>query len=152
MTTKNLLLAGLTVSVLINLALIGLYTGHFVTGGPGAPRLDPMLGIRHLVGDLPEDRRIQLEPYFKDYFRTLRPRFRNIRSTQSDLREAMLTEPLDTAAVAKALNEFNVQLFETQSMGNEAFVRLAAVLTLEERQRFLDHLKRPPEHRRRPPG
>ncbi|MFV2090948.1 MAG: periplasmic heavy metal sensor, partial [Pseudomonadales bacterium] len=99
--------------------------------------------------DLPQERREALMPLFRDYFSVLRPRFRGVRGAQTALRDAILSDPLDTEALRQALGDFNAQLFESQANGHEALVSLITALNTQERQQLIVHLHKPPHHDRR---
>lgn len=156
MKSNRYLIAGLVVSVTLNLILVGLLAGRATSFDAGMRRVDPMLGMRGLIGELDEERREFLAPHFRAYFASLRPRFREIRGAQEALRQAMLSDPLDRAALEKALDAFNTHLFDTQSNAQEALITLAAALTLEERKALVAYLEKPPRrgeshHPDRPP-
>jgi len=152
MMNNRYLIAGVVASVALNLLLIGVLTGRASNMDTGMRRVDPMLGLRHLVGELPADRREALSPYFRAYFASLRPQFREIRGAQASLREAMLSDPVDEAALRSALVEFNGQLFNTQANAHDALITLASALTLVERRALVAILERPPKRRgERPP-
>jgi len=93
---------------------------------------------------------------YRDYFHAMRPSFRDIRGAQQNLREAMLTDPLDEQAVRDALTNFRQHLFETQASTHDALVALLSELTLAERQQLVASMNdRTPRNRRprsAPPG
>ncbi len=149
MKTNRYLIVGLVASLAINLALVGFLLGRSSTMELGMQRVDPMMGMRGLIHDLPEERREALKPYFREYFSVLRPRFREVRGAQTELRNAILSEPLDTEALRRALGSFNTHLFESQANGPEALLSLIAALAMAERQQLIRHLHKPPTHRDR---
>ena len=151
MKTSRALVIGLVVSLAINLVLIGAILGRAAGPRPEMHRVDPIFGMRRLISDLPQARAEALAPLYRDYFSAMRPRFRDIRSTQQALRAAMLTDPLDEAAVAQALATFHTQLTESQQAAQKAFVALAAELTLEERRSLVANMDRRPERWRGEP-
>ena len=159
MKTSRTLVIVLVVSVALNLMAVGLFLGNTFSGKAGGPRpemhrVDPVFGMRRLLGDLPEERAEVLAPLYRQYFAAMRPRFREIRGTQEALRAAMLTEPLNEAGLRQALSSFEQQLTSSQRATQDAFVALAAELTLSERQQLVEHMGRRPEHwrkDRRPP-
>jgi hypothetical protein len=57
----------------------------------------------------------------------------------------MLTDPLDEAGLRAALASFETQLSRSQQAGQNAFVALAAELTLAERQQLVENMSRRPE-------
>jgi uncharacterized membrane protein len=146
MNKHRYLIGGLIASLALNLVLVGVLAGRATTQELGIRRIDPVIGLRQLLSDLPEERIDTLRPYYRDYLRSLRPRFRDIRHAQQDLREAILSNPLDTEALHSALQAFNTQFFNTQTNAHEPLVALVAALRLEERQQLVAHLS---DHRRR---
>jgi uncharacterized membrane protein len=154
MKTNRYLVGGLIASLAINLALVGFLAGRASTMEfTNMSRVDPMMGMRTLLRDLPEDRQETLMPRFREYFSALRPRFRDIRGAQGSLREAILSDPLDTVALQQALNNFNSNLFESQAIGHESLIALIAALNSEERRQLIANLHKPPRHlERRPPN
>ena len=159
MTTKRALVIALLVSIALNLMAVGVFLGRQAGPRPEIHRVDPVLGMRRLLGDLPEERARMLAPLYRDYFAAMRPRFKEIRATQAALRAAMLTDPLDESALHTALASFEAQLAGSQRATQQAFVALAAALTLEERRQLVENMSRrserwrqnaPPE--RSPPG
>ena len=153
------LVIALVVSIALNLVTVGIFVGSFFRGEggprPEMHRIDPAWGMRRLLGDLPEERTKVLAPLYRDYFSAMRPRFREIRGTQESLRAAMLTEPLDEAALRTALGAFQDQLTGSQRATQDAFVALAAELTLSERQQLVENMGKRPDYwrkdRQRPP-
>ena len=145
MKTKRALVIALVVSVALNLMAIGVFLGQKAGPRPEMRRVDPVLGMRRLLGELPEERARALAPLYREYFATMRPRFKEIRSTQAALRAAMLTDPLDEAGLRSALRSFESQLNDSQRASQDAFVALAAELTLEERQQLVENMGRRPE-------
>jgi uncharacterized membrane protein len=147
MRTNRVLIIGLAVSLAINLVLVGVFLGRAAGPRPEMHRVDPVFGMRRLISGLPEDRAQALAPLYRDYFSAVRPRFREIRSTQQALRAAMLTDPLDEAALLEGLETFQAQLTDSQRAAQKAFVALAAELTLDERRTLVENMDRRPERR-----
>jgi Spy/CpxP family protein refolding chaperone len=145
MKTRRALVIALVVSIALNLVAVGMFLGQKAGPRPAINRVDPVFGLRRLLGDLPEERARTLAPLYREYFATMRPRFREIRETQAALRAAMLADPLDEAGLRLALKSFEAQLGDSQRASQDAFVALAAALTLEERQRLVESMGRRPE-------
>ena len=152
MKSKRALIVALLVSIALNLVAVGIFLGRQAGPRPDMHRVDPVFGMRRLVGDLPEQRAQALAPLYREYFAAMRPRFREIRSTQEALRGAMLTDPLDETELRNALQSFEDQLTRSQQATQDAFVALAAALTLSERQQLVEHMGRRPERWRPPSG
>lgn len=151
MKSKRLLVITVVVSVALNLLLVGMMFGRIVGPGLELRRVDPMMGMRRLLSDLPEERAAALAPFYREYFAAVRPRFREIRGAQSALRQAMLTDPLEQEAVRTALGAFRQHLFNSQGSAHDAFVTLAAELTLAEREQLVAFMNERPALDRRPP-
>jgi uncharacterized membrane protein len=143
MKSERILLAVVIVSVSVNLLLGGIMLGHLMGPDRQGGRIDPMAGVRRVLSELPESRREALAPHFRQYFAALRPRFREIRSVQQDLRAAMLSEPLDQRALSEALGAFQSRFSESQRSARDAFVELAAAMTLTERQQLVAAMAEP---------
>ena len=146
MKTNRYLMLGLALSLAINLALVGFLAGR-ASNDMGTQRLDPMMGMRVLFRDLADDRREVLMPHFREYFRTLRPRFRGIRGAQAELHEVILGDPLDEKALAATLMQVNAHFSESQANSQEALVALITALSHDERRRLVTYLKSPPSRR-----
>ena len=154
MKSKRALVIGLVVSIALNLVAVGIFLGSQAGPRPEMQRIDPVFGLRRLLGEVPEERAQALAPLYREYFATMRPRFREIRATQAALRNAMLTEPLDEAALRSAMQSFESQLRGSQQASQDAFVTLVAELTLAERQQLVETMSRRPDRWRkgeRPP-
>ncbi len=146
MKSERILLAVVIVSVGLNLLLGGVMLGHLAGPDREARRIDPMTGVRRVLKELPESRAEALAPYFRRYFSALRPQFREIRSAQRQLRNAMLTDPLDEAALTEALGAFQAGFSESQRAARDALVALAGAMTLEERRVLVSAMGEPPRH------
>lgn len=152
MKSKRVLTIVVIISVAVNLILIGVLLGRIAGPGPEMRRLDPVMGMRRLLRELPEQRAETLATFYRDYFAAMRPNFRDIRGAQQNLRDAMLTEPLDERALRDALTDFRQHLFETQGSTHDALIALIAELTLAERQQLVALMNERPVRSRRPGG
>lgn len=155
MKTDRLLLAALILSVAVNLLLAGVFMGRLAGPERSAGPVDPMMGMRRLIRDLPEERAEALGEQYRNYFATVRPRFRELRAAQRQLRSAILTDPLDREAVRGAMIGLQDQLRDSQGVAHDTFIELIAALTLEERHQLIAFMSPPPRHGRpkgeRPP-
>lgn len=138
MPSNRLLIGIAVVSVALNLLLVGVVLGRFVGPQPGAARIDPIVGMHRLIRNLPEERAEALAPYYREYFSALRPRFRELRGAQRQIREAMMTDPLDVDALRTAMESFQSQLSRSQAAAREAFISLVGALTPAERRALVD--------------
>lgn len=147
MRTERMLLVVALISVGLNLLLGGVLLGRMAGPAAEASRLDPTIGVRRLITELPQERAEALAPHLRSYLSALRPRFREVRSAQRELRAAMLTEPLDQRALAESLAVFQARLTDSQRDARDAFVALAAAMTAEERRLLVAAMNAPPPHR-----
>ena len=145
MKNNRLMVIILVVSVALNLLLVGMMLGRMVGPHPGRHRVDPAMGIRWLIGELPPERAAALAPLYREFFSTMRLRFGDIRRAQRDLRAAMLTEPLDETALRHALQSVQQQLTASQGATQEALIALASELTSAERRQLVENMERRPE-------
>lgn len=155
MKTKRALVIALVVSIALNLVAVGIFLGRQAGPRPEMHRIDPVFGMRRLLGNLSEKRAEELAPLYRQYFSAMRPRFKEIRGTQEALRSAMLTEPLDEPGLRAALESFDAELSSSQRAIQDAFIALAAELSLSERQQLVESMgKRPDRWRKgdRPPA
>ncbi len=148
MKTDRLLLGALILSVAVNLLLAGIFMGRLAGPERSVGPVDPVMGMRRLIRDLPPERAEDLAEHYRHYFSTIRPRFRELRASQRQLREAMLTEPLDKAAVREAMVGFQNQLRDSQGQAHDAIIELMAALTLDERRQLITLMSPPPRHER----
>ena len=125
--------------------------GRLAGPGPSVGPVDPIIGMRRLIRDLPEERAEALSEHYRSYFSALRPRIRGLRAAQLDLREAMLTDPLDKTAVREAMVGFQAQLRDSQGQAHDPIIELMAALTLEERRQLITFMS-PPSRHERPKG
>lgn len=147
MTSKRWLIATLILSLVANGVLIGYLIGSFSRQEFRPPLLDPMVGARHILGELPPARRDALKPLLNQHLRDLRPNLREIRHAQSDMRAAILAEPFDAAALDRALENFQQRLGRSQANGNSSFVAFVAALNPQERKALVEGMNRPSRDR-----
>ena len=145
---RKWLLAGLVVSVALNLALIGFLAG--TAGGPPAwrtPGFDPAVGLARLVRFLPDERRDELLD--RSARREIGASLRDMRRAQRAMHEALAADTFDRAALAASLGQFRDHFAASQARSHAAFVEIAAHLTPQERRRFVQSQQRGKKSRRR---
>ena len=150
MSSRKWVVVALVVSALLNVCLIGVFIGRHIATGMGPPMQgNPRFGVLRWAHTLPEARKRELADVLTEYRRAARPDIRALRGHQSDLRDAMLSEPLDREAVLEALTALNTSLRTGQRAGHEALVRVLEALSVEERRALDEHLQK---RRMRPRG
>ena len=138
------LIGGLTVSVILNLLLIGFVAGR-VSGAPPllGGRMDPTTGYVRLLHFLPEQRREAIAPIVEPMMRELMPALRSMRSDHRAVHEALAGEPFDPNALAATLETLRHHLGSTQATAHATLVELATALSAEERAQLADAMRRP---------
>jgi uncharacterized membrane protein len=132
--SRKWMIAGLVVSVVLNLALAGFVVGRMLEPRLAPPRMDPSLAVFPALRELPEARREALRPIVREQFRHLRGDMRRMRHAQRSIHSTLTTEPFSEVALADALAEFRTALLASQEGSHAALVRLAQALTPEERR------------------
>ena len=140
------LVAGLAVSLGLNLVLVGFFVGH-VSDPPAwtQARMDPSFGLARALRFLPEERRDALfaDDEARDTRRSLTRSMRGMRQHQRAIQAALTAEPFDPDSLAKAFADFRQGMDEAQARNHGLFVRVAADLTPEEREQLRRSLTRP---------
>ncbi len=150
MSSNRWLSVALIVSLGINLGLAGFLVGRATTF-EFHPReaLNPMWGVSRILRDLPADRRDALRPQYRAHMRAARSEAREIRRAQQDLRQALVADPFDAAALGSSLDRFREHLHASQSTSHSAFVKLITSLTPSERALLVARLQEPRNPHRR---
>ena len=141
------LIAGLVLSIVVNLALAGFVVGRMTRDFAPFPAFDTMVGVVRMVRFLEEDRRREVVGDLWERRRELRPSLRAIRGAQRDIAAALTAEPFDEAALRGALEAFRERLERSQAGSHEILATVAARLTPEEREYLARALSRPGRHR-----
>ena len=148
---SRLLVIGLAVSLVLNLALIG-----FLVGAAGQPPpwrssgFDATAGFSRLVRFLPEERRAAVNG--DDLRREIRQSLRTMRRAQHSIEEALAAEPFDPDRLAAALEDFRAQFTTNQQRSHAGLVSIMERLTPDERRKFVEsiqHMRDPRHHRGR---
>ena len=146
------LVAGLVVSLVVNLALAGFVAGRLTRDFAPMPGFDPLVGVVRLVRFLDDDRRREVMRELWGKRREFRTSLRAIRGAQRAVATAVTAEPFDEEALRAAFAEFRAQLERSQADSHEMLATIAARLTPEERGRLARVVAGPGRHRGdRPP-
>lgn len=147
------LIAGLAVSLTLNLVLVGFFVG-LVSDPPAwtQARMDPSFGLARALRFLPEERRDALFAHeeARDIRRSLSRSMRGMRQHQHAIQAALTAEPFDPEALATAFAAFRHGMDEAQARNHGLFVRIAAGLTPEERDQLRRALTHPMRNGPRP--
>ena len=150
---SRLLVIGLAVSLVLNLALIG-----FLVGAAGRPPpwrssgFDATAGFSRLVRFLDEERREAVFGNGDDLRREIRQSLRTMRRAQHSIEEALAAEPFDPDRLAAALEDFRAQFTTNQQRSHAGLVSIMEKLTPDERRKFVEsiqHMRDPRHHRGR---
>lgn len=140
------LIAALAVSLILNLVLVGFFVGH-ESDRPAwtQARTDPSFGLARALRFLPEERREALfgDEEAREIRRSLSRSMRGMRQHQRAIQAALTAEPFDPDALATAFAAFRHDMDEAQVRNHGLFVRIAAGLTPEERDKLRRALTRP---------
>lgn len=141
---RKWLVGGLVASLVVNIGLVG-----FLLGAASRPALfprnhvDPAVGLPQLLRFLPAERReaVLAEANGRALRRGVRGSVRQMRRAQAALHEALVADPFDAEALARALADFHDHFAASQNRSHRAFVAVASRLSAEERRRFVHSLK-----------
>ena len=144
----KLLLGLLLLSLALNIGLVGFLVGKHSGLGPmhKSAMVPPSAALSRFMRELDEPRRDELRPLFRSHIKTLRPGAKAMRQGQQELRSALVSQPLDTAALTTALQSI-AQLPGQRAPAIEgSFVAFVQGLTLDERQQLASKLSRSKRH------
>ncbi len=137
------LLAGLAVSLALNLVLLGFVGARVLaqfTQSHAAP--DPAHGFSRLLGFLPPERRAELRPILRGYVHDLRAEGRGLRAAHHELQRALRADVLDAAALERALSKVRAGMDSARGATHVRLEALAAELSLAERTELAGQLHR----------
>ena len=147
MMNSKWLIAVLTVSIILNLLLIGFTIGRI----SHHPQVDPAQAFPRWARTLPEPRRQELRPNIHQHFRQVRPHLRLMRKHQNQLNALIVAEPLDTAALESVLVDIRQTHSTVQTDSHAAFIKFIQELSPAERQAFVSRPQRKRPHKNRRP-
>ncbi len=146
---RNWLIAGLAISLAINLTLAGYLLGRSVPGAKGPPLADPGHWLGASLGVLPKHRRAELSGPLRGQMRGIGRDLRRLRDLRADISRAVRAQPLDRDALETSLAAFRAELAAIQARSHETLVKALQAMTAEERKLVLRELSRR-ERRNRP--
>lgn len=137
MRNRNWLVAGLVVSLAVNLLLVGFVAGHRLARAGVAPAMmDPSLALFRVVRRLPEPRREAFQPVMREHFRAMGGKLDRMRRAQKDVNDALTAEPFDAEALQAALEHFRAALLELQRNNGNLLVKVANTMSADERRQL----------------
>jgi uncharacterized membrane protein len=149
MRISRWLIAGLVLSVVVNLLLVGFVAGRLSGfAPPPAFSPDPTAGFYRALGFLSDDRRAAIMPDVRKQMSELMPLLRKVRGDQHDVFDALTADPFDPPALDAALADLRANLSAAQVASHHSFVELAKQLTSGERQELARAMRRPHMHGR----
>ena len=140
----------LPASLALNLLLAGVIVGGMLSHRHDPGPKDRRFGFGPLEQAVPQEARQKLAPVFERERANMRDAFRELRSARNDMQKAMLGQPYDPDAAARALEEVRDRSAAMQDVMHNLMLAINERLTPEERRQFLDALERPLN--RPPPG
>jgi uncharacterized membrane protein len=144
MPISRWLIAGLVVSVVVNLLLVGFVIGR-MSGFAPPPAFgpDPTAGFYRALGFLSDDRRAAIMPDVRKQMGELMPLLHKVRGDQHSVFDALTAEPFEPAALDGALADLRGNLAAAQVASHHSFVELAKQLTPAERKELARAMHRP---------
>lgn len=139
--TPRWLIGVLLISLMANMVVVGTAAGRMWAHHRGHGWFDRDKrehGMRGFLHELPEARRAEVKELIRSDRAGLREEREKVRALHKAVRDAMLREPFDKAALEAALSEVNTarQSFRARVTGD--LVRMLERLTPAERKIFVD--------------
>lgn len=127
----------LLISLALNLLLVGFLFGseHRLRGGDRAMG-PPHSQIGHFLRNTDDQRRSELAPLARGYWRASRASMKQLHRARRALKEALIAEPLDEAQIEAAMNQVDSALLQTSQTSQRAMLPLIRALQPTERKRF----------------
>lgn len=145
----KLLLLG---SLMINVAVIGIYAGHQMQDNKGYGAGSGNRQVEWILKLVPDERRDFTKEHFGDVRAQLRSLRQARRSKLNDIVVAVRTEPFVPDTLMKVLTERRAAGSETRTIVHERLVLLMAEFTPEERATFANRLEERIEQLRKRKG
>ncbi|MDG4648610.1 periplasmic heavy metal sensor [Roseibacterium sp. SDUM158017] len=137
----------LAVSLALNLLVAGLVAGAMLAhGGRGDAPAIRMLGLGPFALALPREGRDEVRERLAEGMTGLRAERARIGSSLGQVRRALLAEPFDREAAARALAASRDAAAALQAGGHAALLDTLAGMSLDERERVADRLGRALRH------
>ena len=125
--TKRLVVA-LSLSVGLNLFLVGLGTAHLLGRRHRVARPRALFGL--------DDGNPQLRQRYRSYREKLRPHRKTLRKSRKAVRQAVSAEPFDREALERSLAQLRSDSDRSQQALHAALVELASDLDASQRKRL----------------
>lgn len=121
-------------SLVINLVFVGFVVGRMSGGSMPPPSFDQTASLPRLLRFMTEDRRREVMIDAPSHRRELRPTVRALRKAQKRIYGSIDTDPFEADSLRKALADFRGNLDESQVKIHQAFEKVIARLTPQERR------------------
>lgn len=131
----------LIVSLGLNLLVAGLAVGSYFAPHHHKSGFHGGMGMRMLVGSLPDEKRSQLRDHFKENRSTKRANGKTIQRSMDDILQAIAAQPFDAIALQAA---FDAQKEQSKSIAKDAqntFVAIISAMSNDERRAYVKNLK-----------
>lgn len=146
MDGKNKLVIGaLVLSVAANLLAAGFFVGRGLSHEKRvhfdrAPKVD--FSLRELGKVLPDDKREELKALMKEHRKTLSRHFASMRESEVKIRDLMMAETVDRAALTAALDEHEAKMRDLHFPVRQILLDVVAGLDQETRIKLADNMFR----------
>lgn len=139
-STPRWLSLALLASLMVNMAFLGLTTGRIWAHRHDSRWHDtrPDDGIRGLMRDLPEERREAIKSLRQKQRAEISPLREEVHRLRQEVREAMMREPMDKAALTAALARVNAARAKLAESAATGLVAIVEQLTPAERKVFAE--------------
>lgn len=143
-------MVALLTSLMVNMVFVGVVAGRFWAQHHGSSwhSRHKNSGMRAFLRDLPEARRTELGQMMRANREAARAERENIRTLRQAVREAIVREPFDKAALETALSQVNAARQSFRARVAVDFADMVAKMTPDERKAFAEKGLR--RHRRHP--
>ncbi len=138
----------LLVSIGLNLFLVGYMIGKDPQLRPGAAMGPPHSQLRRFLRTLSEQRRAELAPLAREYWRASRSSMKPLLARRAELNTLLRAPALNEAEVLKAMAAVDDALRESSQQSQRAMLPFINALTTAEREQLAE--QRPPMHPHRP--
>jgi uncharacterized membrane protein len=144
-TSSKWLIGGLSISLVLNLLLVGVVIGRLWAFGP-PPGIgpDPTAGFFRVLGFLSDERRAEIRPQLRKEMGELIPVLRDMRRDQHRVFETLTADPFDANQLEQALADLRAKLADAQVASHRSFVEMAKALTSDERKALASAMRRGP--------
>ncbi|MEM7766420.1 MAG: periplasmic heavy metal sensor [Pseudomonadota bacterium] len=143
----------LTVSLMVNTLLVGLFLGQVPSGGgmggkgdgdraaEGPPPRAETRIAEGVLASVPADQRAEIRSVFREAMRDARPQFSDRRQARRELRAAMVADPFDSERLADAFARLRESETAMEQSVQAALVEQFGMLSVEQRQQVVRALE-----------